>query len=50
MTERLIKIAVMFVAIACALCFSELLIAATLTGESGGISQCSFALQDSVFN
>lgn len=33
MTERLIKIAVMFVTITCALCFSEVLIAATSTGS-----------------
>jgi hypothetical protein len=33
MTERPIKIAVMFVTIACALCFSEVLIAATSTGN-----------------
>lgn len=33
MTERLIKIAVMFVTIACALCSSEILIAATSTGS-----------------
>ena len=33
MTERLIKITVMFVTIACALCFSEVLIAATSTGS-----------------
>ncbi|WP_157739268.1 hypothetical protein [Herbaspirillum sp. meg3] len=33
MTERLIKIVVMFTTIVCALCFSEVLIAATSTGN-----------------
>lgn len=33
MTERLIKILVLIMAIACALCFSEILIAATSTGS-----------------
>jgi hypothetical protein len=33
MTERLIKLVVMFTTIVCALCFSEVLIAATSTGS-----------------
>lgn len=33
MTERFIKITVLFITIACALCFSEVLIAATSTGS-----------------